>query len=194
MFSSCAALRTASVLAQPHLFHIDFSAKHMPDHLYFADRAVKSTSQEPNFVCLDNAMACKSVGSNAAVVVRSCAPKGQRLFQTGCMRFQGGCAAYVFRCNRLLFQGIGDATVQTHEVSLRHNDIFALVSGMHPQENTEAWVHAVEAALVEGDVEYVAEEMLLQLRCATGGCTSVVARVSKFSAGLPEPPSCSQTL
>ncbi|KPA81385.1 hypothetical protein ABB37_03764 [Leptomonas pyrrhocoris] len=194
MLRLCAALRAASALRQPHLFHIDFSAKHMPGRLYFADRAAKSTSQEPNFVCLDNAMACQSADSNAAVLIRSGAPKDDELLQTGCMRFQGGGAAFVFRHHRLLFQGIGDAAVQTHEVSLHHDDIFALVSGMHRQEDIDAWVRAVETATVEGDVEYVAEEMLLQMRCVTEGCTSVVARVSKFSTGLPEPPCCSQAL
>lgn len=194
MLRLCVALRAASAATQPHLFHIDFAAKHLPGRLYFADRAVKSTSQTPNFVCLDNAMACQSPGANAAVVVRSSALKGHGLLQTGCMRVHGGGAAFVFRRNRLLFQGIGDAAVQTHELSLRHNDIFALVSGMHRRENVDAWVRAVEKAIAEGDVEYVAEEMLLQLRCATEGCTSVVARVSKFSTGLPEPPYCSQAL
>lgn len=188
MLRLCTALRAATAMRQPLLFRIDFSAKHAPGRLYFADRAVKSTSQEPNFVCLDTAMACQSSDSNAAVVVRSHAPAGQAPFQTGCMRFQGGSAVFVFRRNHLVFQGIGDAAVQTHEVSLRHNDTFALLSGLHPQENIAAWVRAMEKAIAEGDVEYVAEEMLLQLRCASEGCTSVVARVSKFSTGLPVPP------
>jgi hypothetical protein len=194
MFRLCVALRSASAVVKPHLFHIDLSARHLPGRLYFADRAVKSTSSDPNFVCLDNAMACQSPDSNAAVVVRSSTQKDSGILQSGCMRFQGGGAAFVFRRNRLLFQGIGDAAVQTHELSLRHNDIFALVSGMHPRENIDAWVRAVEEALAEGDVEYVAEEMLLQLQCATEGCTSVVARVSKFSTGLPEPPYYSHAL
>ncbi|XQJ31847.1 hypothetical protein NXY56_007972 [Leishmania guyanensis] len=191
MLRFCLALRAASVQRKPHLFRIDLTSKHTPGRLYLADRAVKSTAADPCFVCLDNAMACQTVDSNAAVVLRSCTTKDRELFQYGRMRFQGMSRALVFRHNHLVFQGIGDASVQTLEMSLHYNDIFALLGGIGVDENISEWVCAVEKAVAEGDVEYVAEEMLLQLRCTTEGCTSVVAKISKFSTGLPEPPSYS---
>ncbi|AYU83744.1 hypothetical protein, conserved [Leishmania donovani] len=194
MLRLCLALRSASVQRKPHLFRIDLTSKHTPGHLYLADRAVKSTAADPCFVCLDNAMACQTVDSNAAVVLRSCMTKGRELFQYGRMRFQGMSAALVFRHNHLVFQGIGDASVQALEMSLQHKDIFALLGGISQHENIPEWARAVEKAIAEGDVEYVAEEMLLQLRCSTEGCTSVVAKISKFSAGLPEPPSYSHAM
>ncbi|KAG5464952.1 hypothetical protein GH5_00408 [Leishmania sp. Ghana 2012 LV757] len=187
------ALRSASVQRKPHLFHIDLKSKHTPGHLYFADRAVKSTAEEPCFVCLDNAMACQTADSNAAVVLRSCMTKDRALFEYGRVRFQGMNAALVFRHNRLIFQGVGDLSVQTLQMSLHYNDIFALLGGISPHENITEWARTVEKAVTEGDVEYVAEEMLLQLRCATEGCTSIVAKISKFSTGLPEPPSFSHS-
>ncbi|TPP42069.1 hypothetical protein CGC20_28055 [Leishmania donovani] len=170
MLRLCLALRSASVQRKPHLFRIDLTSKHTPGHLYLADRAVKSTAADPCFVCLDNAMACQTVDSNAAVVLRNCMTKGRNS------------------------SSIGDASVQALEMSLQHKDIFALLGGISQHENIPEWARAVEKAIAEGDVEYVAEEMLLQLRCPTEGCTSVVAKISKFSAGLPEPPSYSHAM
>ncbi|KAK7197305.1 hypothetical protein NESM_000677500 [Novymonas esmeraldas] len=194
MLRLCLAFRTASVQRKPHLFPIDVTLKHTPGRLYLADRAVKSTAADPCFVCVDNAMACQSAESNAAAVLRSCMTKDRELFQYGRVRFQGLSAALVFRHNQLVFQGVGDATVQTLETSLHHNDVFALLSGISPHENIPAWARAVEKAILDGDVEYVAEEMLLQLRCPTEGSTSVVAKISKFSTGLPEPPRISHAM
>ncbi|KAG5490261.1 hypothetical protein JKF63_00381 [Porcisia hertigi] len=188
-------LRCASVQRKPHLFPIDPTSKHVSGRLYFADRAVKSTAADPCFVCIDNAMTCQTTDSNAAVVLRSFMTKDRELFQYSRTRFQGMSAVLVFRRNHLVFQGIGDSSVQTFEMSLNHSDIFALLSGIHSHVDVPGWARAVEKALAEGDVEYVAEEMLLQLRGSTEeGCTSVVAKVSKFSTGLPVPPSSSHAV
>ncbi|GET93463.1 hypothetical protein, conserved [Leishmania tarentolae] len=194
MLRLCLTLRSATVQRKPHLFPIDPTSKHTPGHLYLADRAVKSTATDPCFVCLDNALSCQTGDSNAAVVLRSYMTKGRELFQYGRMRFQGMSAALVFRHNHLVFQGIGDSSVQTLEMSLQHKDIFALLGGISLHENVPEWARAVEKVIGEGDVEYIAEEMLLQLRCASEGCTAVVAKISKFSAGLPEPPSYSHAI
>lgn len=181
-------------MRKPHLFKIDLQSEHTPGHLYFADRAVKSTSAEPSFVCLDNALACQSSDSSVAVVLRNRKLDGAGFCQFACMRQHGLCAAFVFRHNQLILQGIGEQGLLTNELSLRHNDVFAIICGVRPQENVLDIEAAVKQSVRDGDLEYAAEEMLLRLRHSTEESTSIIARVSKFSIGLPKPPACSHLM
>lgn len=112
------------------------------------------------------------------------------------VRFHGQCAIGVFRSRNLVLQCIGSMELETHSFTLRHDDILAMVCGLHPQEDVPAIFAALQRTLQQHrpDMEFIAEEVLLRLESSGEQCTSVVAKVSNCSTGLCEPPCSSHPM
>lgn len=175
--------------------------------LHFADRAVKTTSQQPQFLCLYGLMATHSADGNALVsVVNDGSRATASASNTGlgrsvsssalCARLQlqGNCALCVLRGPHLTFQCRGDQRAQTHEVALTSSDVVALVSGVDSDEALDRLFGRVAQALElqQGDLEYAAEELLLSLSLpASGGNTAVLGKVAAFPSSPTEPPQSS---
>lgn len=167
--------------------------------LFFANRAVKSTCEHPQFVCLPNALVCQSPRSSAAIVLSAEGGEGcAGLPMRARVHLDGACAVGVYRNQRIALQCLGDGATQTHELQLRPNDLFVVLSGVSRDVDIAGLFRATADGLrTHGtDVEYVAEDLILSLpssatRCSHG-FTSVVAEVRTASTpGMPEPPASS---
>lgn len=185
-----------------------------PDALHSADRAVKTTSSDPHFLCHGSVLACQSPTANAAIMIAAmgsggggsgsgngiaaASPASSRADAR--LRLQGTWVLAVFRQRHLVLQCFGTREVQSRELSLRAGDVFSILCGAVAAEvellRTQRAVEQLQrAGRYREDLEYMAEEMLLALPFtgADNGATSVIGRVSLRASGLPEPPlsSCS---
>lgn len=186
-------VRAAPAISKP-LINLDRLSQHLPGTLCLADRAVKSCSLEPHFICSKHALACQTTDSNVGMLLR-CSLVDRYGNGTGASpqlyahtRLLGNALVSVHRGRHLIFQSQGGSKVQTHEFALRRHDIFSIICGATEEDGVFEALATIEKLLGYCDVEYLAEELLLNLKNDGQGCTSMVARVSESSAGLPQPP------
>lgn len=185
--------------------------------LHFADRAVKTTSQQPQFICLHQLIAAQSSSCSAVVAALDTiySPNGSNSTEHhgsagGCgvavnnkwapfpvrVQLQGDCAVCVLRGPRAIFQCRGDATPQTHEITLMSSDVFALVSDVARDQALNRLFERMGMALQQQcDLEYAAEELLLSMTSSSlGGNTALLGEVGAFPKSPTEPPQFSQSI
>nr|CCC95554.1 unnamed protein product [Trypanosoma congolense IL3000] len=170
--------------------------------LCFADRAVKMTHATLpgcSFVCTPALLACSCPGASAAVRL---SPAGVTRPPLVRMNLLGQCAISLFRSQELAFHCAGEeGRAQMHELALKQGDVIALLSGSDLERDWGS-VQRTLKSVAYADLEYMAEEMLLELgggaNCVEGNAckgpsnsTCVMTVVQERPSGLlPQPPSC----
>ncbi|EAN79929.1 uncharacterized protein TEOVI_000184700 [Trypanosoma equiperdum] len=172
------------------------------DGLYFADRAVKMTHAAHrgcSFVCTPALLACTCPGTSVAVRLTPLSTGRPPLAR---MELLGQCAVSLFRAQRLAFHCAGEeGRAQMHELTLKRGDVIAVLGGCELDRDWGS-VERTLKSVAHADLEYMAEEMLLELGRGTrrtgGGNGEVVSNSTcvmtvvqdRPSGLLPQPPSC----
>lgn len=131
--------------------------------LFFADRAVKMTNVNiagSSFTCTPTVLTCKHL--SAAAAVRLVSDKADCVPMARVLVF-GNCSVSLLRSRRVVFHCTGDVNrEQRHELALKRGDVLTVLSGCDLLRDWTS-VERTWLSVANEDLEYIAEEMLLEL-------------------------------